>query len=250
MSLMLPDALEWVLEMLGFNWPTADEDKLMESAQQWRDFATSLEELQHEGVVAAGNVMSQNSGDSIDGFSTTWDKFAGGSGYFADARSAANAIAIALDAAAGLVIGMKVAVIAQLAILAAEIIAAQAAAPFTFGLSEVGAAAATVATRAIVRKIIKEAAQQVLDAILETVKEPAVSALQAMISDVIAQSVNMSFDAQNGFNAGRTVKKGAEEGVNALENSGQTFAESLRDGAGAKAGHHARNGMESAAGHN
>ncbi|WP_258018299.1 toxin glutamine deamidase domain-containing protein [Streptomyces noursei] len=249
---MLPDALEWVLEMLGFNWPTADEDKLRESAQQWRNFASGVEELQQRGVTAAGNVVSQNSGDSIDGFNTTWEKFNGGSGsgYFADARTAAETIAVALDVAAGLVIGMKVAVIAQLAILAAEIIAAQAAAPFTFGLSEIGVAAATAATRAIVRKIIKEAAKQVLDAALETAKEPAVSALQAMISDVIAQSVNMSFGAQNGFDVGRTVNKGAEEGVNALKNSGQTFTEALRDGAGAKAGHHVRNGLESAAGHN
>ncbi|MFG2138294.1 toxin glutamine deamidase domain-containing protein [Streptomyces sp. NPDC048650] len=247
---MLPDALEWVLEMLGFNWPTADEDKLMDSAQKWRDFSAGVEGLQHQGVKSAGNVLSANTGDSIDGFQTTWDKFAGGSGYLDDARNAADAIAIALDAAAGLVIGMKVAVIAQLAILAAEIIAAQAAAPFTFGLSEIGAAAATGATRLIVRKLIKEAAKQLLDAALETAKEPAVSALQAMISDVIAQSVNMNFDAQNGFDVNRTVKKGAEEGVNALKNSGQTFTEALRDGAGAKAGHHARNGLESAAGHN
>ena len=39
MSLMLPDWLEWVLEMLGYDWPTGDEDKMNESADQWREFA-------------------------------------------------------------------------------------------------------------------------------------------------------------------------------------------------------------------
>ncbi|MFJ6749851.1 toxin glutamine deamidase domain-containing protein [Streptomyces sp. NPDC091266] len=249
MSLMLPDWAEWVLEMLGFDWPTGDEDKMMESAQQWRTFAAAVEQLQSEGVTAAGNVLSANTGDSIDGFSKTWDKFAGGSGYLDDARNVSEMIAVALEVGAGIIIGMKVAVIAQLAILAAEIIAAQAAAPFTFGLSEVGAAAATQATRLIVRRILKEAREALVEAVVETLKEPAVSALEAMISDAIAQGMNMNFGAQNGFDVGRSVKTGAEAGVEAAKNSGQTFAESLRDGAGARAGGHARNGLDSAAGH-
>ncbi|WP_406217960.1 toxin glutamine deamidase domain-containing protein [Streptomyces decoyicus] len=250
MSLMLPDWLEWVLEMLGYDWPTGDEDKMNESADRWREFANVVEQLQSEGVSAAGNVLSANSGDSIDGFSTTWEKFSGnGSGYLDDARTAAELIAFALNAGSGVIIGMKVAVIAQLAILAAEIIAAQAAAPFTLGLSEIGAAGATQATRLIVRRILKEAREALVEAIVETVKEPAVSALEAMISDAIAQGMNMNFGAQQGFDVGRSAKTGAEAGVEALKNSGQTFAESLRDGAGGRAGHHARGGLESAAGH-
>ncbi|MEU9488550.1 toxin glutamine deamidase domain-containing protein [Streptomyces decoyicus] len=250
MSLMLPDWLEWVLEMLGYDWPTGDEDKMNESADRWREFANAVEQLQSEGVSAAGTVLSANSGDSIDGFSRTWEKFSGnGSGYLDDARTAAELIAFALNAGSGVIIGMKVAVIAQLAILAAEIIAAQAAAPFTLGLSEIGAAGATQATRLIVRRILKEAREALVEAIVETVKEPAVSALEAMISDAIAQGMNMNFGAQQGFDVGRSAKTGAEAGVEALKNSGQTFAESLRDGAGGRAGHHARGGLESAAGH-
>ncbi|MFE3646660.1 hypothetical protein ACFXO2_02235, partial [Streptomyces sp. NPDC059152] len=248
MSLMLPGALEWVLEMVGFNWPTADEDKLMECAQQWRDFASGVESLQQQGVTAAGNVISQNTGDSIDAFNSTWEKFTGGSGYFSDARTVAEVIAVALDAAAGLVIGMKVAVIAQLAILAAEIIAAQAAAPFTFGLSELAIAGATAAARVIVRRLLKVAEKQILDAILETVKEPAVSALEAMISDIVAQSVNIGFGAQSRFDAGRTLNTGVEEGAEALKNSGQTFGESLRDGRGGRAAGLRRHALVSAAG--
>ncbi|WP_078971500.1 hypothetical protein, partial [Streptomyces chattanoogensis] len=249
MSLMLPDWAEWVLEMLGFDWPTGDEDKMHESAEKWREFARVVEELQAEGVSAAGNVLSANSGDSIEGFSKTWEKFSGsGSGYLDDARTAAELIAFALDAGAVVIVGMKIAVIAQLAILAAEIIAAQAAAPFTLGLSEIGAAGATQATRLIVRRILKEAREALVEAIVETVKEPAVSALEAMISDAIAQGMNMNFGAQQGFDVGRSAKAGAEAGVDALKNSGQTFTEALRDGAGGRAGHHARGGLDHAAG--
>ncbi|MFH9421024.1 toxin glutamine deamidase domain-containing protein [Streptomyces sp. NPDC017529] len=246
---MLPDPLEWVLDMLGFNWPHADEDKLIECAQVWRQFAAEVSGHQARGNSAASNVLSQNMGDSIEGFSKAWDKFADGSGYFDDARQAAEIIAFTLEAAAALVIGMKIAVITQLVILAAEIIAAQAAAPFTLGLSEIGAAAGTLATREVVRRILKEVAKQLLDAIMEAAKEPVISALEAMVSDLIAQTVNQNFGAQSGYDLGRTAKKGVEAGKDALKNTGETLGESLRDGAGSRAGRRARHGLDSAAGH-
>ena len=243
MALMLPNALEWVLEMCGFEWPTGDEDKMMECANTWRQFAADVEALQARGMSAAGNVLAESAGDSIEGFNKTWEKFSGGSGYFDDARQGAELIAICMDAAAMLIIGLKVAVIAQLIILAIEIIAAQAAAPFTLGLSELGAMGAAAATRLILRKLLKEIAQQILQAVLETAKEPFVSALEAMVSDLVAQTVEQNFGKQSGYDLGRTAKKGYEEGKEALKNSGSTFGESLRDGAGSRAGHGARDGL-------
>ncbi|MFJ8951127.1 toxin glutamine deamidase domain-containing protein [Streptomyces sp. NPDC102381] len=242
-ALMLPNGLEWLLEMCGFDWPTGDEDKMMECANTWRQFAADVTDLQSRGLTAAGNVLAENAGDSIDGFNKTWEKFAGGSGYFDDARQGAELIAICMDAAAMLIIGLKIAVIAQLVILAVEIAAAQAAAPFTLGLSEIGAMGAAAATRMILRKLLKEIAQQILQAVLETAKEPFVSALEAMISDVVAQTVEQNFGKQSGYDLGRTAKTGYEEGKSALENSGSTFGESLRDGAGSRAGHGARHGL-------
>ncbi|WP_405842286.1 toxin glutamine deamidase domain-containing protein [Streptomyces platensis] len=229
--------------MCGFEWPTGNEDKMMECANTWRQFAADVESLQARGVSAAGNVLAENAGDSIEGFNKTWEKFGGSSGYFDDARQGAELIAICMDAAAMLIIGLKVAVIAQLIILAIEIIAAQAAAPFTLGLSELGAMGAAAATRMILRKLLKEIAQQILQAVLETAKEPFVSALEAMVSDVVAQTVEQNFGKQSGYDLGRTAKKGYEEGKDALKNSGSTFGESLRDGAGSRAGHGARHGL-------
>ncbi|MGW4380410.1 WXG100-like domain-containing protein, partial [Kitasatospora sp. NPDC004531] len=196
---MLPDSVEWVLEMLGFDWPTADEDKLRESAQVWRDFADQVEELHYRGAGIANNVLATNSGDSIDAFGKTWEKFSGGGsdGYLADAAMASRLIAAAFDAAAVIVVTCKIAVIAQLVALAVELIAAQAAAPFTLGLSELGAAGATAATKMIVRRLLKELREALMEAIMETLKEPAVSAIQGMISDLIAQTVNQGFGAQN-----------------------------------------------------
>ena len=246
---MLPDPLEWVLDMLGFNWPHADEDKLLECAQVWRNFAAEVQGHQARGATYASNVLAENAGDAIEGFGKAWEKFSGNSGYFNDAAQAAEVIAFTFEAAATLVIGMKVAVIVQLAILAAEIIAAQAAAPFTLGLSEIGGAAATLATREMVRRILKEVAKQLLDAIMEAAKEPVISALEAMASDLIAQTVNQNFGAQKGYDLGRTAKEGQKAATDALKNTGESLGESLRDGAGGRAGRRARNGLDSAAGH-
>nr|WP_257019525.1 toxin glutamine deamidase domain-containing protein [Streptomyces sp. TLI_235] len=247
---MLPDGLEWVLEMLGFDWPKADEDKLRECAQVWRDFADQVDELNYQALSAANSVRSANSGDSIDAFGKAFDKFStGGDGYLADAATASRLIAAAFDAAAVIVITCKIAVIAQIVILAAEIIAAQAAAPFTFGLSELGALGATQATKMIVRRLLKELRDALIEAIMETLKDPIVSAVQAMISDLIAQTVNQGFGAQDGYDLGRTAKTGWEEGKSSAENWKQTFGESLRDGLGSRAGGAARHHADRAAGH-
>ncbi|WP_263108132.1 toxin glutamine deamidase domain-containing protein [Kitasatospora sp. DSM 101779] len=247
---MLPDGLEWVLEMLGFDWPKADEDKMRECAQVWRDFADQVDELNYRALSAANSVRSANSGDSVDAFGKAFDKFStGGDGYLADAAQAARLIAAAFEAAAVIVITCKIAVIAQLVILAAEIIAAQAAAPFTFGLSEVGALGATQATKMIVRRLLKELRDALIEAIMETLKDPIVSAVQAMIKDLIAQTVNQGFGAQDGYDLGRTVKKGWEEGKSSAENWKQTFGESLKDGLGSRAGGAARHHADRAAGH-
>ncbi|MFJ1751847.1 toxin glutamine deamidase domain-containing protein [Kitasatospora sp. NPDC088134] len=248
--MMLPDGLEWVLEMLGFDWPKADEDKLRECAQVWRDFADQVDEINYQALSAASSVRSANLGDDIDAFGKAFDKFTtGGDGYLADAAQAARLIAMAFDAAAMIVVACKIAVIAQLVILAAEIIAAQAAAPFTFGLSEVGALGATQATKMIVRRLLKELRDALIEAIMETLKDPIVSAVQGMISDLIAQTVNQGFGAQNGYDLGRTAKRGIEDGVDAAKNWQDTFTESLRDGVGSRAGGAVRHRADSAAGH-
>ncbi|MFJ1705053.1 toxin glutamine deamidase domain-containing protein [Kitasatospora sp. NPDC088346] len=247
---MLPDSVEWVLEMLGFDWPKADEDKLRECAQVWRDFADQVDELNYRALNAANTVRSANSGDSVDAFGRAFDKFStGGDGYLADAATAARLIATTFDAAAVIVITCKIAVIAQLVMLAVEIIAAQAAAPFTLGLSEVGALGATAATKMIVRRLLKELREALVEAVVETLKEPVVSAVQGMISDLISQTVNQGFGAQNGYDLGRTAKRGAEDFKDAAKNSGQTFTEALRDGAGSRAGGAARRHLDNAAGH-
>ncbi|KUM67690.1 toxin glutamine deamidase domain-containing protein [Streptomyces curacoi] len=246
--MMLPDELEWVLQMLGYRWPTANEDKLRDCATMWRDFGDTVTELHTKANGSARQVLAHNAGESIDKFTKTYEKFDGGGGsdgYLRNAAQAAYLIANVLEACAYLVEFAKWAVIAQLIALAIEIAAAHAAAPFTFGLSEVAGLGATQVTRLIVRRLLDELKQAMIDALIETMKEPAISAVEAMISDLIRQTVNVGFGAQEGYDIGATMKAGGEAGLDALRQSPQTFAEGVRDSLGQKAGSRARDAIDS-----
>ncbi|WP_159403801.1 toxin glutamine deamidase domain-containing protein [Streptomyces sp. NRRL S-646] len=245
--MMLPDELEWVLEMLGYNWPTADEDKLKDSAKLWRKFGDDVTELHTTANLSAGQVVAHNAGESIDAFTKTYKKFdgGGGDGYLGNAAQAAYLIANVMEACAYIVELAKWAVIAQLIALAIEIAAAQAAAPFTFGLSEVGALGATQVTRLIVRRLLDELKEALLNAIVEAMKEPAISMIEAIITDLIRQTVNVGFGAQEGYDLGATVKAGADSAWDAIKQTPQTLAEGVRDSLGEKAGHRAHHAIDS-----
>ncbi|MFF3908437.1 toxin glutamine deamidase domain-containing protein [Streptomyces sp. NPDC001848] len=243
--MMLPDELEWVLQMLGYRWPTADEDKLKDCATLWRKFGDDVSDLHARANTSARTVVAHNAGESIDKFTKTYAKFDGGTGsdgYLASAAQAAYTIANVLEACAYLVEFAKWAVIAQLIALAFEIAAAQAAAPFTFGLSEAGALGATQVTRLIVRRLLDELKEALMESIVQALKQPAISAIQAIITDLIRQTVNVGFGAQHGYDLGKTVKAGADAGWDSIKQTPLTLAQGVRDNLGQKAGsrfHHA-----------
>lgn len=170
MSLTLPDELSWVLNLLGFMWPEADEDKLRACAQAWRDFGADVARINQDARLVAVQVRADNTGQSIDAFERYWHGVGGNGGDFDRAKEAADHMAVALDGMAMLVEGVKIAVIAQLGLLAAEIIADQVAAPATLGLSEGAMAAEVLVTRGIVRRIIQEGIHRVGHEIVHQLK--------------------------------------------------------------------------------
>ncbi|EXU86931.1 hypothetical protein [Streptomyces noursei] len=194
MSLTLPSEVSWVLNLLGYNWPGADEDALHECAQIWRNFAESVNQAQEQGSLAANQVVSANAGDAVEGFTKEWGAFGGGGAggstgdhYLRDAAEAAEIIAVAFDAAAIAVLAGKIAVIVQLVMLAAEIIAAQAAAPFTFGTSEIAAAGATQATRLIVRQILDKIKHEVMQAATKAMEHATMDAIKNLAKKAVSQ---------------------------------------------------------------
>lgn len=186
MALTLPSELVWVLDLLGYSWPEADEEALHQVAEAWRSFGEELEEIQVKGEGFARTVFASNAGLAVEGFGKTWGAYTGANGedrYLPDAKTACEVIALAFDGAAIAVLTAKLAVIAQLVALAVEIIAAQAAAPFTFGLSEMGALGATQATRLFVRELLDRLKKEVMEAITKAMEHATMDALKKIAKE-------------------------------------------------------------------
>jgi hypothetical protein len=249
MSLMLPGEVAWVLNLLGYDWPEADESKIMDAAGAWRTFAEEVAQLEARGVTTAGQVISAGSGDAADSFTEAWRQFSdGGDGYLSDARQTAEFIAIGLDAVAVEVMIVKAMVLAQLIALAFEFAAAQAAAPFTFGLSEGGLLAATQAARIAVRelflrlrRVITEKMAQIAEkASVQAVKDlakrglkaggrhvlkpmlqdAAMDGAKAVAQDTVRQGIGIHYGRQKGYDVGGAGSAGLTEGAKQCTEAG------------------------------
>ena len=182
MSLTLPDDLTWVLNLLGFMWPEADEDKLRAGAQAWRVFGAEVTRINQDASLVAAQVTADNSSESIDAFERYWHGLGGGGGDFDRAKEAADHMATALDGMATLVVSVKLAVIAQLVALAAEIVADQVAAPVTLGVSEGAMVGEVIITRGILRRMIQEGIHSVSREIVNQLKGHVIELLRRILA--------------------------------------------------------------------
>ncbi|WP_456115205.1 WXG100-like domain-containing protein [Streptomyces endophyticus] len=216
---MLPGELDWVLDLLGFEWPNIDEDLLNQAAQEWRDFGQAVAEYQEQGNAAASLVMSAHVGDAADAFMKEWGKFADnglgigghGIGYLDGLAGAGEVLALMLEICAIAVIALKIFVIVQLIDLAIEFAIAQASAPVTLGASEAALAGRVVMIRMLVKRALTEAAQKVEEAVVKAVKERVVVKAKDMAVDLAkdvgkkvagelaSQGIKASFGAGGGW---------------------------------------------------
>src|SRR5260370_16748192 len=125
MSLTLPDDLTWVLNLLGFMWPQADEDKLRACAQAWRAFGAEVVRINQDAGLVAAQVTAENNSESIDAFERYWHGVGGRGGDFDRAKEAADHMATALDAIPTLVVRVKIPIIPPLRLLTPQIISHQ-----------------------------------------------------------------------------------------------------------------------------
>lgn len=225
MSMMLPDGLAWVLDLVGIDWPNIDEDQLRQAATEFRRISEELQGHTEEAHRSVTTMLGANSADGLELFGKLWDKLA--NGHLPQFGKAMGLLASALDGAADLVVGLKAGAIAQLAALAAEIIADQAAAPFTFGASEAAIPAEIAATRAIMKSIVKSAVDAVEQQLLSAVEGPVFDALTSAGEELAGQLLN-----SGSVNVGKVVNaagSGLAEGVNEIPESvpGPSVAHSL-----------------------
>ncbi|GIF12663.1 hypothetical protein [Actinoplanes teichomyceticus] len=164
MSLQLPGELASLLDMLGYTWPAAAEDRLFEMGQAWIRFSATIGDIVADADAAAGAVWAQNAGQDIAAFQQWWGSADSPAPVLTDGATAAVLTGTGLIICGAVVLALKVAVIVQLTILAIQIAQAIAAAGPTFGASLLEIPIFQQITRELVGNLIHEAILDLADA--------------------------------------------------------------------------------------
>ncbi|MDT0455985.1 RHS repeat-associated core domain-containing protein [Streptomyces sp. DSM 41527] len=204
-----------------------DEDDYREMAHAMREFAGDIDEGANEAHTAIQGLVGSAGGSlAIEALNAHWGKINGT--HLKGLADCGRMAGTAMDGVATLIEGAKLGALVQLGILAAEVIAAQAAAPFTLGLSEVGALGATQATRVIVKRLFKEVCQQVAEQVISIALTPVEEALGAMVGDLVVQLGANALGVKDGVDLGQTAKAG-RAGFGQGVGDGKDFAKSAGD---------------------
>lgn len=186
MAVTIPGELDYILDMLGYEWPNIDEDAVREAAQLIRSLRDDLDDtlsdldswinnelseaFESKAAMSYINAWTDNRTQNMDRMLDVLPGVADGVEIFADA-----------------VVALKLKVIAELTITAAQIAAAAATAVLTGGLS-LAANAAIIAARKKALDIATDiAVEQLVGQLLTLVVEP--------LSDVIPEVAAAILDA-------------------------------------------------------
>ncbi|MEU5974031.1 DUF6531 domain-containing protein [Streptomyces sp. NPDC047315] len=185
MGYTIPEGVDTMLDIVGVGWPNVDEDAYRDMADALREFADDADD---DAGAAHGHVqrlLSTGQSESLTALDAHWKKVQGKN---KDLAGAARIIAGALDRVADIIVARKIAAVAELADLAATVGISLAAAPFTFGLTTLLAGGKIAATRIAFKKILKEMAEAAVAEITATLTQPAVAALESIVTDLAIQT--------------------------------------------------------------
>jgi hypothetical protein len=164
MGLRLPGALERLLNDLGYTWPEVDEDHLLSIGQAWTGLSGTLSGAASQADGQAQSVWAANVGQGIDAFRGAWGAQRAPSPNLRNAADSSTVVGAGMMGAAAIVLALKMNVIVQLSLLAAEIIEAIATAPETFGASLLEIPVFKEITGRIINGLIMEAVNALMQA--------------------------------------------------------------------------------------
>ncbi|MDA1361968.1 hypothetical protein O1R50_20235 [Glycomyces luteolus] len=163
MTITLPEDLRGLLSELGFEFPTADEDKIAELGSAWSTLGLELSLHAVQVGLSAAGVWSEHSGKDIDAFKTWWEGEDNPPKSLPEGATAAAMTGTALQICANIVIGLKMYIIAELAATVYAIAAAVAAAVASGGLGGAAVVAIKQAAKEAIGWAIEEALTQILE---------------------------------------------------------------------------------------
>lgn len=183
MGYVLPGWMDEVLDFIGINFPNVNEDDYREMADAMREYATALERHGEGAHGAVSRLLASSEGEAVDALQAHWStvKFS----HLEQVPEIARFFADACDVIADVIEGLKRKAEIELGVMAASIGVSLSLAVVTGGLSALLGAAQVTAMRELIRRLIKEAADQIVDELLARVTEPVTGRLERLVEDAV-----------------------------------------------------------------
>jgi uncharacterized protein YukE len=192
----LPSEVVSFLNFIGINWPDVDEDQVRAFAGHVRDFANNIDGTHQAASSTIQQMSSAYSGSSYEQLVQTWANMS--SSHMQDLIEGCNVVATAMDVAADVITGAKVAAIAELVVMAASFVADQAAAVLTFGIAEAAEAAIIEGAKKIVNDLIDQLEQHIIGEVLEAAVSPLEQVVERAVSGLVFQGAQSALGVPPG----------------------------------------------------
>lgn len=135
MAVMLPPELSKFLNMIGFEWPEGNEDKVFDWGGAWMSYAGEVGNGHQTAQGARDHVVSNNEGPAVEAFVAHFNKEGQSEDIGTNLATAATITGGCLYTVGVAIIALKVAFVVNLVALAIQVASAIAAAAATFGAS-------------------------------------------------------------------------------------------------------------------
>lgn len=219
----MPGFVTEPLGWIGMSWPEADEDKLFQAGRTWLEYGQSLRGQAQQANSTAQKIPSEHQGEAVDAFVAWWNKADGPGQNLGDNAVAAELIGAGLTVMAGITLALKIAYIAQLAILAFEVGQAIATAFVSFGATTAEIPGFVAVTRAICREALNKVISMVEREIAKLFEQAAKLLAKVGAKDLAHNSEKL---------VGKlTVKAQDRMFANLMSKAGRMDVSSPRDGA-------------------
>lgn len=135
MSINLPQVLTQFLNMVGFQFPEGKETEIIQWAEKWQRFSDAVTQLVETTSKASAMVKQENSGPAVEAFSANFEDSGSPKDVSENLSKAAKITSTCLLVIGAAILVVKILMIVDLSVFAAQFWAAIAAIPATFGAS-------------------------------------------------------------------------------------------------------------------
>jgi hypothetical protein len=193
----LPLPIVSFLNVIGVPWPYIDEDALVGFASLTRQFAQAVDATHADASRAVSAVAQAHQSASTQAMTLGWARMS--DQHVREMIDGCQALASALDVAAGYIVAQKTEAIAVLIGMAEAFVADQAAAVATAGIAEAAVPLLIVGAQRLVKSLVLDLQQHVIGEVIEKAAKPLMAKVEAAMSGL----------DWSGTGAGATASRGA-----------------------------------------